>query len=284
MVTWSDVQIRRLRELGAPLSEQQTSFDNIEVRDAEYQRIEKSLVTLRRIHIRGLQAQDSRSRIFGLTDKLIESLQSHGFTQVVTPTLMSRALLEKMSIHEKHPLNKQIFWVDKKHCLRPMLAPHLYSLLRDLTRLWEKPIRIFEIGSCFRKETRGSQHSAEFTMLNLVELGLPRQRCLERIEQLAALVLEAANVNDFWLERQQSAVYGHTVDILSRSPRNGKEKIELGSGATGPHALDRNWQITEPWAGIGFGIERLMMVAHNSDSLGQWGRSLRYIDGVSLRI
>lgn len=174
MVTWSDVQIRRLRELRVPLSEQRASFDNLEIRDAEYQRIESSLVNIHRNHIQGLQTQNNRSRIFALTDRLVESLQNHGFTQVLAPILMSRALIEKMLIHEKHPLHKQIFWIDKKRCLRPMLAPHLYSLLRDLSRLWDKSIRIFEIGSCFRKETCGSQHSAEFTMLNLVEMGLPQ--------------------------------------------------------------------------------------------------------------
>jgi phenylalanyl-tRNA synthetase alpha chain len=215
---------------------------------------------------------------------LVETLQNHGFTRVLTPILMSRALLEKMSIHEEHPLHKQIFWVDKSRCLRPMLAPHLYSLLQDLGRLWKRPIRIFEIGTCFRKETRGSRHSAEFTMLNLVELGLSQHRCLQRIEQLSTLVTGAANINDFWLEEQQSAVYGQTIDILTGSRQNGKKQIELGSGATGPHPLDRNWQIKEPWAGIGFGLERLLMAAESSDSLGHWGRSLSYLDGISLRI
>ena len=65
-----------------------------------------------------------------------------------------------------------------------MLAPHLYYVLKDLLRLWEKPVRIFEIGSCFRKESRGARHSNEFTMLNLVEMGLAEDKRQARLETL----------------------------------------------------------------------------------------------------
>ena len=37
-----------------------------------------------------------------------------------------------------------------------MLDPNLYILWRDLVRLWYKPIRIFEIGTCYRKESQGA--------------------------------------------------------------------------------------------------------------------------------
>ena len=60
-----------------------------------------------------------------------------------------------MTITEDHPLFSQVFWLDSDRCMRPMLAPHLYYVLVDLLRLWEKPVRIFEIGMCYRKETKG---------------------------------------------------------------------------------------------------------------------------------
>ena len=82
-----------------------------------------------------------------------------------------------------------VFWLDAKRCLRPMLAPNLYTLWKDLLRLWEKPIRIFEIGTCYRKESKGSLHLNEFTMLNLTELGLPEDQRHQRLEELAALVI-----------------------------------------------------------------------------------------------
>ena len=48
--------------------------------------------------------------------------------------------------------------------------------------------------------------------------------------------------------------------------------------------LDRAWGIAEPWVGIGFGIERLLMVAKGSRSLGRMGRSLSYLDGIRLNL
>ena len=72
-------------------------------------------------------------------------------------------------------------------------------------------------------------------------------------------------------------MYGTTIDLLHGD-------LELGSAAIGPHPLDRPWRITEPWVGIGFGLERLLMVREGSDSLGRWSRSLEYLDGHTLRL
>ena len=160
-----------------------------------------------------------------------------------------------------------------------MLAPHLYFVLKDLLRLWEKPVRIFEIGSCFRKESQGAQHSNEFTMLNLVEMGLAEENRRARLEELADLVTTAAGVESYTMQPESSAVYGETIDILS-----GEKQVEIGSAAMGPHRLDRAWQITEAWVGIGFGLERMLMVAKKSSSLGKMGRSLAYLDGIRLNI
>ena len=50
-----------------------------------------------------------------------------------------------------HPLNDQVFWLDKNSCLRPMLAPNLYDISKKLMPVIPLPLRVFEIGSCFRK-------------------------------------------------------------------------------------------------------------------------------------
>jgi pyrrolysyl-tRNA synthetase-like protein len=160
-----------------------------------------------------------------------------------------------------------------------MLAPHLYFVLKDLLRLWEKPVRIFEIGSCFRKESQGAQHANEFTMLNLVEMGLEEADRQTRLEELATLVTEAAGVDEFVFQPVESTVYGETIDILA-----GENRIEIASSAMGPHVLDQAWQITDAWVGIGFGLERLLMVAENINSMGKLGRSLGYLDGIRLNI
>jgi phenylalanyl-tRNA synthetase alpha chain len=210
---------------------------------------------------------------------LTEVLNANGFVQVTTPTIMSKGLLAKMSIDDQHPLVSQIFWLGKDRCLRPMLAPHLYFVLKDLLRLWEKPVRIFEIGSCFRKESQGAHHANEFTMLNLVEMGLESDARQKRLEELAALVTEAAGVEEFVFQPVDSTVYGETIDVLA-----GEDRLEIGSSAMGPHVLDQAWQITDAWVGIGFGLERLLMVAENIKSMGRLGKSLGYLDAIRLNI
>ena len=82
-----------------------------------------------------------------------------GFVQVVTPTIITATPCERMGIDAGHPLAEQVFWLEGERCLRPMLAPNLYTLWRRLARVWPLPFGIFEIGSCFRMDTKGSQAS-----------------------------------------------------------------------------------------------------------------------------
>jgi pyrrolysyl-tRNA synthetase-like protein len=246
-------------------------------RDTAFQELEAQLVRERRSELAWLQGQARPPALWHMEQRIAGALAEAGFTRVLTPTLMTRGMLAKMGIRAGHPLHEKVFWVDARHCLRPMLAPHLYSLLVDLLRVWEKPIRIFEAGSCFRRETQGSQHAAEFTMLNLCEMGLPAERCCPRLEELASRVMRAAGIEGFTLQAEDSVVYGQTIDLVARG-------VEVGSAALGPHELDRPWKITDPWVGIGLGLERLVMVAEGGESLAPWGRSLTRLDGLPLRV
>ena len=279
MVTWSEIQARRLLELDADETELNTKFGSTLERDRSFQMLENKLVQEQRQRLKELREVHLRPALCRLESTLTEVLVRNGFVQVVTPTIMSRGLLEKMSIGADHPLGAQIFWLDRDRCLRPMLAPHLYYVLKDLLRLWESPVRIFEVGSCFRKESQGSQHSNEFTMLNLAEMGVTEESRQARIEELAALITEAAGIKEYRLESQKSVVYGETIDIVA-----GDQGLEVGSAAMGPHPLDRAWRISVPWVGIGFGLERLLMIANGGRSLSRMARSLTYLDGVRLNI
>jgi phenylalanyl-tRNA synthetase alpha chain len=223
-----------------------------------------------------LQQNRFRPILCELESCLIDTLTKVGFVQVATPLIISRQMLAKMSIESDHPLSKQVFWVGENRCLRPMLAPGLYSLLKRLIRLWKKPVRIFEVGPCFRRESRGSQHSNEFTMLNLVELGLSEEVRKGRLEELVALVMGATGIRTYQLEVQSSEVYGDTIDVVS--------DLEVGSSAMGPHRLDANWGIFDPWVGIGFGLERLAMAREGFQNIQRVSRSLEYLDGVRLNI
>ncbi len=278
-ITWTPTQARRLKELDADPTQRDSRFESTAAREQAFQKLEKQLAGMHRQRLFEFRQKRMRPAICRLENRLTDLMVKHGFAQVSTPIMMSRGLLAKMSIDAGHPLNEQIYWLEKNKCLRPMLAPHLYYVLVDLLRLWDKPVRIFEVGPCFRKESEGSQHSSEFTMLNLVEMGLPAETREERIRQLGSLVAEAADIDDYQFETVTSEVYGDTLDIFA-----GKEKMEIGSSAMGPHPLDRPWRITDTWIGIGFGLERLLMAAENSQNLAKFGRSITYLDGIRLNI
>lgn len=276
--TWSKTQLERLKALAADETELNRRFPNQAKRERAFQMLEGALAKERKRELEEMRGAHGRPGLCRLETRLVEAMVQNGFVQVTTPTIMSRGLLARMGVTQAHDLSSQIFWLDGDRCLRPMLAPHLYYVIKDLLRLWDKPVGIFEIGSCFRKDTQGAQHSSEFTMLNLCEFGLPEEDRGRRLREMAELVTRAAGVNDYRLEEEESTVYGKTVDVVS------SEGLELGSGAMGPHPLDHAWRITEPWVGIGFGLERLLMKMRGGDSIGRVGRSLAYLDGITLKV
>lgn len=276
--TWTEIQSKRLKALGAGSDTLESGFGTPRERDQVFQQMEKELVKNHRNRLEALRTGKRRPGICELESRLVQAMTAQGFVQVTTPIIMSRGLLAKMSVDENHALSSQVFWLDKSKCLRPMLAPHLYFVLKDLLRLWERPVRIFEVGPCFRKESQGARHASEFTMLNLVEMGTPTEARQARLKALAGVVMDAAGIETFDYAFESSEVYGETMDVVAR------DDVEVASGAMGPHALDEAWKITENWVGIGFGLERLLMVKEGSHNLGSVGRSLTYLDGVPLNI
>ena len=278
-LTWTTTQVQRLSALSASETDLARVFTGSRERERAYQKLEKQLSAFQREQLKAFRETQRRPALCRLESRLVDVLVKQGFVQVATPIIMARGLLAKMSIDARHPLNSQIYWLDNNRCLRPMLAPHLYYVLVDLLRLWDRPVRIFEVGPCFRRESRGAQHSSEFTMLNLVEMGLPAQNRQDRIRQLAILVAEAAGISDYRFEAVTSEVYGDTIDMVA-----GKGDLEVGSSAMGPHRLDHPWKITDNWVGIGFGLERLLMAAGNHRNLAGMGRSLSYLNGIRLNL
>ena len=280
MKNWTETQQNRLIELNADDQELCQTFEDETQRNRAFQNRVTELIKTQKSKLKKMRANERRPELCTLSDQLIASLTGKGFVQVTTPTMMAKTLLEKMSITDSHPLTKQIFWIDSKRCLRPMLAPHLYYIMKDLLRIWEKPIGIFEIGSCFRKESEGARHANEFTMLNVCEFGLPMEERHARLEELAGVVMKTCGIDDYKLEAEESAVYGSTIDVVGAEP----EDLELGSGAMGPHPLDDAWKINETWVGIGFGVERLLMAKDKGNTLGKYTRSLTWLDGVRLNL
>ena len=269
-------QLERLKALGGNI-EAGYCFENTAQREAEFKKLEKALVLEAKKNLNTLRTGDRRPMLCKVQEQLVEALTSEGFVQVVTPTIISKKFLERMTIDDDHALHTQVFWVDKNKCLRPMLAPNLYSVSKDLLNVWEKPVRIFEIGSCFRKESQGKSHLNEFTMLNLVEWGTAIGNRDNRIRELSDLVLKTLRIEDYEFEEEDSVVYGNTIDVV-------KNGLELGSSSKGPHPLDAAWGITDSWVGIGFGLERLLMIREQKNNIHALAKSIAYLDGVRLNI
>lgn len=278
-LTWTETQLRRLKELGVDSERLGVDFSTPGERNRVFQQIEKKQVKAERSKLSDFLIRGKKTGLETLMENLAQTLHQEGFTRVSTPTIISISALEKMTIDADHPLFRQVYRINDKQCLRPMLAPNLYSLMVDFSRLPARPIRFFEMGSCFRKESDGARHNSEFTMLNLVEMGLPMDDRSARLKTLATLIATTAGLDDFEFESEDSKVYGTTLDVVA-----GPERIEVASGAMGPHPLDVAWGITDTWVGIGFGIERLLMTSHGDNSIGRWGKNLSYLNGIRLNI
>jgi len=278
-LTWTETQVRRLKELGLDLENLPADFSTPAERNKLFQQIEKKQVKNEKARLKEFLTKGGKTGIEILADDLTRVLNQQGFTRVTTPTIISKSALAKMTIDENHSLYRQVYWINEKQCLRPMLAPNLYSLMVDFSRLNHRPVRFFEIGSCFRKESDGARHTSEFTMLNLVEMGVVREDRLDRLKELATIITKTAGLDDFRFENEDSTVYGTTLDVVA-----GLSGIEVASGAMGPHPLDAAWGITDTWVGIGFGLERLLMISQGDTSIGRWGKSLSYLNGIQLSL
>ncbi len=277
-VIFTKGQKERLCELGIDDDRAFAEYESTAVREKAYKALEKEAVTENRKALNTLLNDTHMPKLCRLRQQLENALCSNGFTELTTPTIISKKFLDRMTIDGSHPLNSQVFWLDNKTCLRPMLAPNLYDVSKSLLNLSKRPLRVFEIGSCFRKESEGKSHLKEFTMLNVVEWGTPIEQRNDRLKEIARLVLEAACIEDYKFEEEESVVYGKGLDVVSN---NG---LELASTSMGPHPLDKAWKITDSWVGIGFGLERLLMHREKANGIHRYSKSIAYLDGARLNV
>lgn len=278
MEKFTVTQRERLTELDASMEILNREFETIEDRNAAFKEIETAMSRDGRKRIKELVEERHITFTEEVSRKLQDWLIKDGYTKVNTPTIITRQMLEKMTIDEFHHLSEQVFWLDKKRCLRPMLAPNLYVMMRELKRITNQPIKIFEIGSCFRKESQGAKHMNEFTMLNCVQLAVVEEgKQVEALKELAHSAMAALGIVDYELVVEESTVYGSTVDIEI-------DGIEVASGSYGPHFLDKQWGVFDTWVGIGFGVERLAMAMSKSKTIKRFGRSISFIDGEPLNL
>jgi phenylalanyl-tRNA synthetase alpha chain len=268
---FTESQVQRLKEFGNEYQERE--FTSAEEREKAFSEIFQQLTADNDRAIAEMMSIPKRHMLSKLEADLAAMLTENGFLEVRTPLMISRNSLEKMTITKESELYRQVFSIDEKRCLRPMLAPNLYFVMRKLRDRTKGPVRIFEIGSCFRKESRSSNHLDEFTMLNFVELG-PEGDPTGRLRELISKVMDITGLEHRTVA-EHSEVYKETLDVEV----NG---IEVASGAVGPHILDKAHDIHEPWCGAGFGLERLIMEMTGKGNVKKVGRSMAYLNGAKI--
>jgi phenylalanyl-tRNA synthetase alpha chain len=275
-LTFTASQKQRLRELGAHEKETETPpLTTAKEREEAFHKLAKGLAKRNRETLQTLPKSKARHTLKTLESRLVDNALSQGFLEVSTPTIIPSVFLERMGIHRGEKLWNQVLWVDERRCLRPMLAPNLYLIMNNLSRFW-KPVKLFEVGSCFRKDTRGPLHIEEFTMLNLAELA-PKGEASELLKGIIDSLMHSIGLSAYDLKTDYSEVYGETLDVYV----NG---VEVASAAVGPKPIDKNWNITDPWLGVGFGLERLAMVTQSHNSVARIAKSLAYLGGARLDI
>jgi phenylalanyl-tRNA synthetase alpha chain len=274
---FTEVQKQRLKELDGGMDHLIQSFSDEQTRDDLFKQMESQLVRKNKQILKNRLESGHLPVLQHLQNKMSSWLiDEEKFSRVSTPAIISREMLKKMTITQDHPLTSQVFWVDKNKCLRPMLAPNLYIMMKEMNKMTKTPIRIFECGSCFRKESQGAQHLNEFTMLNLVEYGgFENGGQVERLEYLAKRAMEILEIDTYKLVVEKSEVYQTTIDIEI-------DGMEVASCSYGPHPLDHQWGVFDAWVGLGFGLERIAMIKGQTTNIKRIGRGLTYYDGIRL--
>lgn len=239
-----------------------------------FRELESQLLSRRKKDLQQIYAEERENYLGKLEREITKFFVDRGFLEIKSPILIPVEYIERMGIDNDTELSKQIFRVDKNFCLRPMLAPNLYNYLRRLDRALPDPIKIFEIGPCYRKESDGKEHLEEFTMLNFCQMGSGCTR--ENLEGIITDFLNHLGI-DFEIVGDSCMVYGDTLDVMHGD-------LELSSAVVGPIPLDREWGIDKPWIGAGFGLERLLKVKHNFKNIKRAARSESYYNGISTNL
>jgi pyrrolysyl-tRNA synthetase len=261
-------QVDRLEGLLSPKDE--ISLDS----GTPFRELESELLSRRRKDLQQIYTEEREHYLGKLEREITKFFVDRGFLEIKSPILIPMEYIERMGIDNDKELSKQIFRVDKNFCLRPMLAPNLYNYLRKLDRTLPDPIKIFEIGPCYRKESDGKEHLEEFTMLNFCQMGSGCMR--ENLEAIIKDFLDYLGI-DFEIVGDSCMVYGDTLDVMHGD-------LELSSAVVGPIPMDRDWGINKPWIGAGFGLERLLKVMHDFKNIKRASRSESYYNGISTNL
>lgn len=237
------------------------------IKELEAQLINKRNKAIQNIYD-GLRTND----LAELERKLSLFFREKGFLEVKTPLIIQKNQIELMGISPDNDSNYKTFKLTEGKYLRPMLAPGLYAYLKKLDKILQKPVKVFEIGKCFRRESDTNSHLEEFTMLNFCHMGndVNEEKLIELIKEL----LNYLNI-DFTIINDNCQVYGKTIDVINKN-------MELASAVVGPVTIDIDWDIHKKWIGAGFGLERLLKAKNNYINIKRSESSENYYNGYYL--
>ncbi|MHC1576465.1 MAG: pyrrolysine--tRNA(Pyl) ligase [Methanosarcinaceae archaeon] len=241
----------------------------------EFKELESMLIKRRKDDLRKVYEESREDHLGKLERTITEFFVERGFLEVKAPIMIPLEYIERMGIEKEDPLFQQIFRIEGTNmCLRPMLAPGLYDCLHKFDNVLPDPVRIFEIGPCYRKESEGKEHLEEFTMLNFCQMGSRSTR--ENLVGIIDEFLEYLGV-EYEVVADSCMVYGDTIDVMHGD-------LEISSAVVGPIPQDMDWGVNKPWIGAGFGLERLLKVKHDYKNIKRASRSGSYYNGITTNL
>ena len=263
--------MKRLEALMTP----EDGFDLTHPEDLPpFKELESLLIERRKEEVRKIYATSREDMLAELERDISQFLRARGFMEIKSSVLIPEEYLLKMGIDVNEDGDYKVFKTTGGMYLRPMLAPVLYNYLRRFDRILPDPVKIFEIGTCYRRESDGGTHLEEFTMVNFCQMGKGATK--EEIMSLITDFLNHLGIS-FEFEGDECKVYGDTIDVMHGD-------MELSSAVVGPVPMDIDWGINKPWIGAGFGLERLLMAKHGFRNVKRGSRSELYYNGIYINL
>ncbi|NLI61876.1 MAG: pyrrolysine--tRNA(Pyl) ligase [Methanosarcinaceae archaeon] len=245
-----------------------TDFDKL-VDLPPFEVLEKELVERRKKDVCKIYETSREDMLAALERDISEFLRSEGFMEIKSSILIPEEYLLQMGIDPETDEDYKVFKTNGNMYLRPMLAPVLYNYLRRFDKILPDPVKIFEVGTCYRRESDSSNHLEEFTMVNFCQMGDGANA--ENLMEIIDSFLKHLGI-EYTTEGDSCLVYGNTVDIMHGD-------MELSSAVVGPVPMDIDWGINKPWIGAGFGLERLLKAKHGFKNVKRGSRSELYYNG-----
>lgn len=270
---YTDNQKQSLYELGVSFNERSKCFDDIDTCNREYTALVKKAEMANRQKQKQLLKMNHKVFLCDLQDKISEALCADEFTQITTPTLVSRESFAQVKAMSQDSVPGDAVWLSEDTAMRSSLAPGMYEVSAKLLVNHRLPLEIFEIGSCFRPNADSDCEPEEFTMLNVMVWHKNSFVRTFLIKKAVEKVMKAAGISDYEFVRDDSvsgkmvlrAVTVNGIDIASISEIRTSDHVDHGTCTS-----------------LTLVLENLIMNKVHSDNIFRYSKSTTYLDGARL--